>query len=81
MTPTASIVCGIDHSPGARAAAGFAAELADRLDLRLVLVHAVQPVLVAVGSRGHETLDEHDAYEAARVALRAGRSTSPLPQR
>jgi len=42
VKPTASIVCGVDHSAGARAAARFAAELADRLDSRLILVNAVQ---------------------------------------
>lgn len=45
MEPTASLVCGVDHSAGARAAARFAADLAGRLALRLVLVHAVQPPL------------------------------------
>jgi nucleotide-binding universal stress UspA family protein len=43
VTPSASIVCGVDHSGGARAAARFAAALADRLALSLVLVHVVQP--------------------------------------
>jgi nucleotide-binding universal stress UspA family protein len=38
-----TIVCGIDHSQGARAAARYAADLADRLDLRAVLVYVVQP--------------------------------------
>jgi nucleotide-binding universal stress UspA family protein len=42
MTPTQkSIVAGVDGSPGSRAAAQVAAELADALDNRLVLVHAV----------------------------------------
>jgi len=36
-----SIVAGVDGSPGSRAAARVAAELADALDSRLVLVHAV----------------------------------------
>jgi nucleotide-binding universal stress UspA family protein len=37
---TSSIICGVDHSPNARAAARVAAELAERLGLRLHLVHA-----------------------------------------
>src|SRR5262245_33113421 len=36
-----SIVCGVDSSTGSRDAVGVAAELAARLDLRLVLTHAV----------------------------------------
>lgn len=43
MAPSGSIVCGVDHSAGARAAARFAAAIADRLGSRLVLVHVVQP--------------------------------------
>jgi nucleotide-binding universal stress UspA family protein len=39
----ATFVCGVDHSPGARAAALFAADLANRLARRLVLVHAFPP--------------------------------------
>jgi nucleotide-binding universal stress UspA family protein len=38
-----SIVCGVDGSPEARAALRVAAELADRLDARLVAAHVVQP--------------------------------------
>ena len=38
---TASIVCGVDHSPHAREAAGVAAFLAERLGLRLIVVHVV----------------------------------------
>lgn len=46
MKPTARLVCGVDHSPGAHAAARFAADLADRLADGLVFVHAVQvPIL------------------------------------
>jgi nucleotide-binding universal stress UspA family protein len=51
-----TIVCGVDHSPEARAAAAFAAELADRLHGRVVLVHAVQPPItqgeLATAGRG-----------------------------
>jgi len=43
VNPAGSIVCGVDHSSGARAAARFAAGLADRLALRLVVVYVVQP--------------------------------------
>lgn len=43
VSSTGGIVCGVDHSPGARSAARFAAALADRLALPLVLVHVVQP--------------------------------------
>jgi nucleotide-binding universal stress UspA family protein len=45
VEPTASVVCGLDHSTGARAAAHFATDLAARLTRRLVLVHAIQPPL------------------------------------
>ncbi len=38
---SATIVCGVDHSPGARTAAAIASGLAGRLGLRLLLVHAV----------------------------------------
>jgi nucleotide-binding universal stress UspA family protein len=38
-----SIVCGVDGSPEARAALRFAAELAERLGVRLVASHVVQP--------------------------------------
>jgi nucleotide-binding universal stress UspA family protein len=43
VNPADSIVCGVDHSSGARAAARFAAGLADRLARRLVVVYVVQP--------------------------------------
>jgi nucleotide-binding universal stress UspA family protein len=55
---TASIVCGVDHSPHAREAAGVAAFLARRLLLRLIVVHAVPatvpPVIPAWPSRGRD---------------------------
>lgn len=38
---SAVIVCGVDHSPGARTAAAVASGLAGRLGSRLLLVHAV----------------------------------------
>jgi nucleotide-binding universal stress UspA family protein len=44
LTPVhGTIVCGVTHSPEARAAAQLAAALAARLGLRLVLVHVVDP--------------------------------------
>jgi nucleotide-binding universal stress UspA family protein len=55
---TASIVCGVDHSPHAHEAAGVAAFLAERLGLRLIVVHAgpdtVPPVIPAWPSRGRD---------------------------
>lgn len=69
MERAASLVCGVDHSSGARAAARFAGDLADRLATRVVLVHAVQPPLpqsepgmaagtTAVGAPNWEVLDQ-----------------------
>jgi nucleotide-binding universal stress UspA family protein len=46
---TSSIVCGVDSSAEARVALRAAAGLADRLGLRLVAVHVVQPPAAAVG--------------------------------
>jgi nucleotide-binding universal stress UspA family protein len=43
VNPAAGIVCGVDHSPGARAAARVALALADRLALQALLVHVVAP--------------------------------------
>ena len=43
VTRTANIVCGVDHSAGARAAARFAGLLAERLNLGLLFVYAVSP--------------------------------------
>ena len=40
-SPPGTMVCGVDHSPGARTAADIAIDLAARLAARLVLVHAV----------------------------------------
>lgn len=47
-----SIVCGVDGSPDSYAALAVAAELAERLDRRLVLVHVTDlaPVYTAVGT-------------------------------
>jgi nucleotide-binding universal stress UspA family protein len=41
--PPRSVVCGVDHSAGARAAARVAGELAERLALDLVLAYVVAP--------------------------------------
>jgi len=52
---TRSVVCGIDGSRGSTAAARVAAGLAERLGLRLVLVHVAQAATLApagVGSPG-----------------------------
>ncbi|HJQ49462.1 MAG TPA: universal stress protein [Gaiellaceae bacterium] len=61
----------MDHSAGARVAAPFAADLADRLALRLVLVHAVQPPLpqpgIAPGAGALETTN-WDAIDQLRRA-------------
>jgi nucleotide-binding universal stress UspA family protein len=43
VNPGGSLVCGVDHSSGARSAARVAGDLADRLALRLVVVYVVQP--------------------------------------
>jgi nucleotide-binding universal stress UspA family protein len=40
-SPPAIMVCGVDHSPGARTAVDIAIDLAGRFGARLVLVHAV----------------------------------------
>jgi len=49
VNSAASIVCGIDHSAGGRAAASFAADLAERLGLRVALVYVVQPPIPQSG--------------------------------
>ena len=41
MTTTKTIVCGIDSSPGGRAAVRVAASLATQFDARVVAVHVV----------------------------------------
>jgi nucleotide-binding universal stress UspA family protein len=57
---TASIVCGVDHSPHAGEVAGVAAFLAARLGLRLIVVHAapatVPPIVPAWPARGRDDL-------------------------
>lgn len=67
---TASIVCGVDHSSHAREAAGVAAFLAERLGLRLIVVHAapatVPSVIPAWPSRGRD--DRGDVREQAAAS-------------
>jgi nucleotide-binding universal stress UspA family protein len=59
-----AIVCGVDGSDGSRAALAVAADLADRLDARLVLVHAV-----------HEALPSYDGVAA--IGIGAGARPAP----
>jgi nucleotide-binding universal stress UspA family protein len=47
MEATGTIVCGVDHSPGGRAAAKIAVQLSERLRFKTVFVHAVQPPIPA----------------------------------
>jgi len=47
MDQMGPLVCGVDHSSGARAAAKAAGELSERLRSQMVLVHAVQPPIPA----------------------------------
>ena len=78
---TASIVCGVDHSSHAREAAGVAAFLAERLGLRLIVVHAVPatvpPVIPAWPSRRRD--DRGDVREQA--AASAERLVADVVQR
>jgi nucleotide-binding universal stress UspA family protein len=69
---TRSVVCGVDGSPDARAAARVAAGLAERLELRLVLVHAAQAPLMPAGMASAGALlvgTSVDAELAAGVRL------------
>jgi len=45
-----TIVCGVDSSPGARAALRVAARLAEVIDARLVAVHVLDRLIGGVGS-------------------------------
>lgn len=66
---TPSIVCGVDHSPGARVAAQFTGRLAQRLSLRIVLVHAVHPAPIAQRDVGMpDTWDDFAVFEQLRAA-------------
>jgi nucleotide-binding universal stress UspA family protein len=65
---TQTIVCGVDQSPGARAAAEFAATLAQQLGSRLVLVHAVQPPVPHRDIGMPDAWDEFSLLEQLRDA-------------
>lgn len=67
----ASIVCGVDHSDHARAAARLAARLSERLRLRLVLVHAV-PVSVPAFMPAWPYPASLDRHQLRETAHRAG---------
>lgn len=66
-----SVVCGVDHSANARTLAAFAADLAERLGLRLVLVHAV-PVTAPAVVPSWPVRIPHDAIQARDAARDAG---------
>lgn len=69
-----SIICGVDHAADAHATARVAATLAERLRLRLILVHALPTgarPLVATGRGG----DTRGAMEAELAELRDSAST------
>ena len=70
MTP--SVVCGVDHSPHARTIAACAADLAERLELRLVLVHAV-PVTVPPVAPSWPARAPYDPAELRSSAHGAGK--------
>lgn len=66
-----AVVCGVDGSADARAAAIVAAALAERLDLRLVLVYVVQVTFEpagTVGSPGHHLFPVGATVEAELAA-------------
>jgi nucleotide-binding universal stress UspA family protein len=73
-----TIVCGVDDTPGAIAALDAAAELSNRLDLRLVLV-AVADVIVDDDGRPIESLTTNHAREGARKLLRRLGQERELP--
>ena len=67
---TASVVCGVDHSARAHTVATFAAELADRLGARLILLHAVEVSVPTLAPAWPVRLpsDQPDLRDAAREA-------------
>ena len=63
MQPTtrhATLVCGVDHSPHATDVVDFARALAERLQLRLCLVHSVHPDGFLAGEPGIDALRRGD---------------------
>ena len=60
---TPSVVCGVDGSPDAQHAAETASELAQRMGDRLVLAHAIQPLI----GLGHDGL-RRDPASAPQIA-------------
>jgi nucleotide-binding universal stress UspA family protein len=68
MTP--SVLCGIHYSGQTPTLAALGAQLAEHLDLRLVLAHAVAPTVPAVtpGWPARAPYDSSELHEAAREA-------------
>jgi nucleotide-binding universal stress UspA family protein len=66
-----SVVCGVDGSTHALAAAGLAGELADRLRIRAVVVHAPRTLRSLAGHLGRETTPSLSVQpDAAAAATR-----------
>jgi nucleotide-binding universal stress UspA family protein len=65
---TPSVVCGVDGSPEARHAAEAASELAHRMGDRLVLAHAIQPLI----GLGHDGLRRDPASKPQIAQWRVG---------
>jgi nucleotide-binding universal stress UspA family protein len=64
------VICAVDDSEGARAAARVALDLATRLDLRLVLVHVEPPTVVpgvSAAIAGQERLREAEIEHAQKL--------------
>jgi nucleotide-binding universal stress UspA family protein len=63
----ARLVCGVDHSEHAVDVVAFASQLADRLGLRLRVVHSVHPSTYIVGEKRDEMLAGGAAFLAGLV--------------
>jgi nucleotide-binding universal stress UspA family protein len=66
------VICAVDDSEGARAAARVALDLATRLDLTLVLVHVEPPTVVpgvSAAVAGQERLREAEIEHAQKLLL------------
>jgi nucleotide-binding universal stress UspA family protein len=66
------VICAVDDSEGARAAARVALDLATRLDLRLVLVHVEPPTVVpgvSAAVAGQERLREAEIEHAQELLV------------